>query len=448
MTLNLDVISAVAPGAKRTSGEVSEDAVAVARVESIVLIALADGAGSAPRGGYGAQLAVSSAVESLQESLAGNSPSPLDAALRTAIDAARLTLSIAKTAADSEAKSEVADLATTLSLAAFGPDEIGVASVGDGLHILRDLDGELSFIAVATDTEIANHTDFITAPTLDGKVEIEVRPAAEVESLLLSSDGLDSQLVGRRDGKRWPLAATVNSLLNAPVLDGWTGPDFGRLLRSEVIRRHSDDDCSLALVRRPLTRRPDSTEVAGLTLTLSGERARRRTWRVAGCASLLTIELSPSVPPDAAIAARSEQVWDRTCRYPPVYWPIRRIGENLVLVPRTPPRARDVRGTLRRAVRQQRLTIVTGLRSCVEAVHAAGVSHGELALECFAVHPDGTVGLWNPGPGMFEGSNRELCSERDLAFVAKLEREQGRTRLPAGHRRGGRQGARGRRGRS
>ncbi len=413
--------------------------------EGTALVALADGAGSAKHGGYGARLAVAAAVESLQESMQEQAPAPLETALADAIRSARRTLfAVARAPERPEQSMQLEDLATTLSIAVFGPKQVAVASVGDGVHVLRDFRGYLELIAMAPDTEIANHTDFITGPDLDGKIEIAVRPAAEIESVLLSSDGLDSHLVGRGDDGRWPLATIVNSLLNAPVLDGWGEDEFERLLTSEVIRRHSDDDCSLALIRRVPVPRPGSTEVSGLTLTPAGELPTgRRAWSVGGCSSLIAVELDRLVPAEADIAPRSDQIWDRAHRHPPVNWPVRRLGDNLVLLPCPPPGARAIRPALSRSRRRrQRAAIVAGIRGCVEAMHEAGVAHGQLTLECFALYPDDTVALCDPGPGMFEGADGGICTRLDREFLDQIgkktegARRRGQERIPQGRGKG------------
>jgi hypothetical protein len=417
----VDVISAVVPGSKRAEGEASEDAVAEERLGDVVLVALADGAGSARRGGYGARLAAQSAVEALQERLA-DLAEPLEDALRAAIEAARLTLSVVAGTADEDGeKAELGDLSTTLSVAGFGPRQVGVASIGDGVHILRDVRGELSFVAMAADTEIANHTDFVTSTSMREKMQVAVRPSADVESLLLSSDGLDSQLVGRDKEDRWPLA-TAGSLLNAPVLDDWDGSDFERLLTSKVIRQQSDDDCSLVLVRRLIGPDPDEIEVGGLPLVPWGQRASgRRAWRVRGCADLVAIELSGHAASSGAICRRREQVWDRGRRYPPVCWPIRRLDKAMVLLPRTPPGSQSVAGLFAGASAEERDEMVKKIRECVDAMHAAGVAHGALELNCFTRYPDRSFGLWDPGPGMFEGAGLNACRRGDVEFLGRIE---------------------------
>lgn len=416
------MLSALAPGAKRASGETGDDAIELGQVGATAVVALADGAGYAKRGGYGAKLATGSAVEFLCEQLEGAQTTSLRTVLTRAMDEARHTVFMAaKSSSQDESPIEPGDLATTLTVAVFGPKEVGIASIGDGINVLRRVDGELALAAMAPDTEIANQTDFLTGPNLAAKTEVEIHPASEIESLLLSSDGLDSQLVDRREEERWPQHASVSSLLNAPVLEGWTPQEFESLLNSDLIRRHSDDDLSLALVRRVDPPGPGSLQEGRLTLTPAEEvRPGCQTWTVNGCSSLIAMAPDPPLPPGEGIAPRGEQIWDRGIRHAPINWPVRRIERGLVLVQRLPREALLLSTAVRRADPVERLEILDGVRAAVDGLHATGLSHGGLSLESFALYPDRTVVLWEPGPGMFAGANREALASLDRAFVSGL----------------------------
>lgn len=436
------VVASVAGAKREERGQPSEDAVAVASREGVALVAVADGAGSQPLGGEGARFAVHAAVESLKAGLARRPPLALGELLAGAIRDARVALVAVAGAANHDHdeadpdRIELGQLATTLTVAAVTPAEVGVGSVGDGIHVLRGHGGGLELVAMAADTDIANHTDFVTGPDLEGKITVELRPAAEVESLLLSTDGLDSHLLGRAEGQRWALPATVNSLLDAPVLEGWGGAELERLLTSDFVREHTSDDCSLVLVRLLAPADSEGRAVDGLLLSRAPDLPTgRRAWRVAGCADLLAVEPSDSVPPEGRVARRESQVWDRTQRYPPVGWPVRRLDGGLVLVPRMSAATRDLRGLLRRGSRGRRAKLVAGIRGCVEALHDAGVAHGELTLECFGRQPDGSISLCDPGPGMFEGADLHICSRLDRQFVAELEKRAKVVGRPAKSRR-------------
>lgn len=425
-TLAPDVVWAGVPGGKREGeDDPSQDAIAVARAGDSLIAAIADGAGSQFASGFGARIAAHGALESLKEELQGADRKPfIERALERAMRAARHCLVTAAAVSNHEGEGlQLENLATTLSVCVLTPEWVGISSIGDGIHVLRDSDGVLSLAAMAPDTDIANQTDFLTGANALDKVIFEVREADSVESILLSTDGLDTQLLGRREDERWP-SATVNSLIDAPVLDGWGMAEFERLLSSEVIRAQTTDDCSLVLIRRPheveQAELVDGLELSSIGMLPTGRRA----WAVGGCADLFAVELSSAVSAEAPIARRGAQVWDRARRYPPVSWPVRRIGSRLALVPRVLPEAGSVGPALRKRGRSRRREgVLAGIRECVEAVHEAGVAHGELREECFVLQPDGTVTLFDPGPGMFEGSDTAACIQRDLEFLSRLEGE-------------------------
>lgn len=419
----VDVLSALVPGSKRAEGERGDDVVKVGSFGSTALVALADGAGSASRGGYGAELAALSALESACEQIeAGGQGVRLEGVLTRAMHEARSTLLVAARASvGGEDPIAPRDLATTLAIAAFGREQIGVASIGDGIQVLRRTDGELALVAMAPDTEIANHTDFLTGPDVASRTEVEVHPAGEIESVLLSSDGLDSQLLDRRDGERWPQHATVTALMNAPLLEGWGPSEFEALLGSALIRRHSDDDLSLALMRRVEEPVGRSLRAGRLTLKKAAEvRPGCRTWTVDGCSSLLAIAPDPPLPADVEIAAPAGQILDRGSRYAPINWPVRRIDHELILVQRLPRRAPLARGTFSRSDGAERAEILAGVRACVDALHASALSHGRLSLDSFALYPDRTVVLWEPGPGMFDDADQEALASLDRSFLSDL----------------------------
>jgi hypothetical protein len=418
---NAEVISAVIPGSKRAPGESGDDVVKVAPAGSGLVAALADGAGSAARGRYGAEIAAAAAVESVGEALGhpGKASANLDEVLAAAMAEAHRALLIA--AANSCKPIELRDLATTLSVAVVAREQIGIAAIGDGIQIVRGVDGRLNFAAMAPDTEIANHSDFLTSPDALARTLVEVYPAPEIESVLLSSDGLDPYLVDRRDDQRWPLQAPVTALLNAPVLEGWGAGEFETLLDSEVIRQHSDDDLSLAVLRRLERPKEGALRVGRFLLSRAPDpRPGCRAWNVAGCSSLLAILTDPPLPVDVAIASRDAQILDRGSRRSPVNWPVRWIEGGLILVQRIPRRVPLATVALRCANRGDADQILRGMADSVEALHRSGLSHGRLSSESFLVYPDRTVVLWEPGPGMFEGADQNALGSSDREFVAAL----------------------------
>jgi hypothetical protein len=126
-----------------------------------VVLAAADGAGSAPLSDAGARAAASAAVDALVRAAptidpAGDGwPAALDTALADALAA------VVAEAARREA--ELRDLATTLLVCVAFPGGIVAAQVGDGAVIVATEEG-MRTVTTPVSGEFANETVFITTP--------------------------------------------------------------------------------------------------------------------------------------------------------------------------------------------------------------------------------------------------------------------------------------------
>lgn len=420
----LQAVTAAVTGLKHErEDKPGQDAVATETVGDTVFVAIADGAGSYGRSHHGARAAVRLAIGALKHRRTVARPGPLDWDLRAALHEVRRALAeFADFAAADDPSWSIKDLSCTLSIAVVDVDNVGIASVGDCVNVVRRSDGDLVLVAMAPETEIVNHTDFVVSDRLDEVIEVSVMPAADVEAILLSSDGLDLHLKAKRDGARWAISSTVNGLIDAPLLNGWGNERFEAFLVSDSVRERSDDDCSLAIVRPPVVASVDFR--AGTGLEFTGEFALpsgRPAWLVRQSSGLVATSVEPEVPPGVPLRDRSAQIWDRWQRYPPVAWPIRSYGTRHILYPRPPIHATPLSSAVERETNQDRnCALLATTRRCVAALHEAGVSHGRLALDCFVVHDDDTVTLFDPGPGMFETGADAIHAQSDLAFLASL----------------------------
>jgi hypothetical protein len=170
-------------------GMVCQDAVDYRAVPGgPLLIALADGAGSARRSAQGAQWAVAEALRVLESSFRRRPPARPEAwvdllgeAFRQAHQALRLLAG-----GDSE---PVSEYATTLTCAIAAGDCLAVAQIGDGAVIARDSSG-CWFAATRTQKgEYANETNFLTRPEALSAVDYQVY-RQRVSGLAVMSDGL------------------------------------------------------------------------------------------------------------------------------------------------------------------------------------------------------------------------------------------------------------------
>jgi uncharacterized MAPEG superfamily protein len=153
-----------------------------------LLLAIADGAGSAERSQEGAQAAVIEAITSLEAALEAGVPGDeagWQALIAQAFAAARQ--SVVELAASDNAL--LRSFATTLACAVVSGDWLAVGQIGDGAAIAEDMDGMLFLTARPQRGEYANEAYFLTMP--DGLKFLTVYTARRfIRSLALTTDGL------------------------------------------------------------------------------------------------------------------------------------------------------------------------------------------------------------------------------------------------------------------
>jgi serine/threonine protein phosphatase PrpC len=210
-----------------------------------LIIAVADGAGSAARSGEGAQCAVEAAETTLSHLLEDGPPID-DQAWREAIAA---TLEAALAAVDTHAEgmnTPVRDFATTLTVVAATAEHLAVGQVGDGVAVAEGADG--LFLAVAPQRgEYANEVSLLTSPQAVEGAAIVTFPAA-VRALTVTTDGLLRLAV--RLPSHAPHAPFFRPLFAflAETADLTTaGEELARFLASERVCDRTDDDKTLVL---------------------------------------------------------------------------------------------------------------------------------------------------------------------------------------------------------
>jgi hypothetical protein len=214
-----------------------------------LLLAIADGAGSAERSQEGAQCAVQQVVAAL------------DAALRKGVpvdEAGWHTLMMQAFAAARQAVMQIAtdqnvslrSFATTLACAVVCDDWMVVGQIGDGAAVAEDEHGALFMTARPQRGEYANEAYFLTMP--DALNYVVVYAAARpVRSLALTTDGLlrlAFKLPEYEPSERFfqPLLAfmTVSDDLDQAQMD------LAAFLNSPRVCARSDDDKTLVLATR------------------------------------------------------------------------------------------------------------------------------------------------------------------------------------------------------
>lgn len=230
------------------SGEGCQDAYSVAMLSSEVLvIAIADGAGSAKYAQVGASLASNRSIGQVCADLAkaGNSLDEvtLEDILYKAVVAAR-------DAVEAEAGARQVsshDLATTLILMIAKKEFIAVAQIGDGATVIADEAGKIMGLSLPPLAEYINETTFLTSAEALRTMQVKIW-RGRATRLAAFSDGL--QMLCLKWPERLPFEAFFSPLFHYLA----TNPDelqaeqdLARFLSSEKISELTDDDLTLVL---------------------------------------------------------------------------------------------------------------------------------------------------------------------------------------------------------
>lgn len=213
--------------------------------EAIVL-AVADGAGSAPLSQVGAARAAVAAVDWVDELLKEAWPANkaewrqlLAASLQTAHESVR--------ASAERRKVPARELATTLIVAVATPGLAAAIQVGDGACVVVSDTGEVIALTAPHHSEFVNETIFFTSPDYLDVAQFGLC-ARRISGIAALSDGL--QLLALKMPEAEPHAAFFRPLLRlvADAPNTQAAEDALRaFLRSERITQRADDDLTLVL---------------------------------------------------------------------------------------------------------------------------------------------------------------------------------------------------------
>jgi hypothetical protein len=227
------VCASVAGSSHRARGEPGQDAVLVRSMrDGAVVVAVADGAGSAPLAAEGSTLAVAAAVAAVE----------MGFALEDAFAVAHEALG------DDDAAR--ASRATTLLVAVLDDDAAHVAQVGDGFVVVQR--GDVLDVAVpAPPREYLNETTFLSSARWEDELRVDVLDGDGVDAVALSTDGL--QLVAldlAQQGGGAPHPGFFQPLLAWAAGEDPSDDELEAFLASERVAERTDDDVTLALVVR------------------------------------------------------------------------------------------------------------------------------------------------------------------------------------------------------
>lgn len=249
-------VAASAVGTSHRRSEIPcQDAFAVRALENgVLLVALADGAGSAENSDQGAQAAVEAAIASMAEWFQDGPPED-EVSSRCLICRA---FESARAAVDSLAAAQedpLRSFASTLTCAAVSDGWLAAGQLGDGAVIAGSEACDLFSVHRAQRGEYANETYFLTQDDALERVEFQFVERA-VNYLAVMSDGL-TRLALKMPAYE-PYLPFFRPLFDFAAAAGEDAA--GRLeqfLVSERVNARTDDDKSLVLAVRTPVSGPD-----------------------------------------------------------------------------------------------------------------------------------------------------------------------------------------------
>ncbi|HEX7002722.1 MAG TPA: PP2C family serine/threonine-protein phosphatase [Trueperaceae bacterium] len=219
--------------------------------DGTLLLALADGAGSASQAAEGARLAVDEAVASLmRRQPLGDDENELEVALRGALDDVRKAVASRLRRSRPQARHRASDFASTLLLAVVGGGRLAALQLGDGAVVVGS-EGRWQRLTKPYRGVHAGETIFATSRGAARRAEVGIVSLERTEAIALLSDGLEPVATDLASGEPHapffePLASFARRDLPSELLSA----ELADFLASDRVRQRSSDDLSLVLAVR------------------------------------------------------------------------------------------------------------------------------------------------------------------------------------------------------
>ena len=219
--------------------------------DSVLVAAVADGAGSAALSADGSRIAADAATQKVVSLLRLHAQPVYEGVLEEIL---REAVQSARTALEDEAarrKKSIREFATTLILAICAPEINGAAQIGDGAAVSDDDGGGYTLLCAPQRGEYANTTNFITSGSWRDTLDIRTR-RGNVSRLAMFSDGIQAIA----------LTSAADNAPHAPFFDPlfrWAegqadthaaAQGLAAFLSSDRVTARADDDLTLLLAVR------------------------------------------------------------------------------------------------------------------------------------------------------------------------------------------------------
>lgn len=222
--------------------------------ESILIAAVADGAGSATHSDIGSRIACKAAIRIISDELIRSKSLP-DISCDQGKAWFRSVLNDLEHEAAS-AKLELHQLACTLLVAVVAPGGSAFCQIGDGAIVVKDRDG-FQHVFWPQSGEYANTTNFITSGRIDDELMFEWRHDSPAE-IAIFTDGLQPVALNYADRRvHAPFFLPLfQAMRNHPEMSELEKP-MQAFLESPQLADRTDDDLTLVLA----TRNPSDDEL-------------------------------------------------------------------------------------------------------------------------------------------------------------------------------------------
>jgi hypothetical protein len=213
--------------------------------DGTLIVAVADGAGSAKRSQEGARRAVESSTQCLAKHLRAAEPvtaQDCEALLERAVINARAAL---QEIAPGEEFNEVA---TTLLLTIVTRLWLSTIQVGDGAVVSKHVSGSLRVLSELGHSEYINETTFLTSSDCLEHLHRATLPSQQVIGLAMLSDGM--QLLALRYTDNTAHDPFFRPLFEFAGNPASTTAELEDFLRSDRVCERTDDDKTLILAVR------------------------------------------------------------------------------------------------------------------------------------------------------------------------------------------------------
>ena len=220
-----------------------------AAADGLLVVAVADGAGSALLAEVGALVAAGAATDSLRESLVHHSgPDRMDdSAWRGLLTEAVMAARNAIETEASQRGAALGDLASTLIVVVAGADFVAAIQVGDGAVVAAQTDGQILSVTRPAQTEYLNETVFLTSAEAIATSQSVVWRGS-LAHLAVLSDGLQMAALHMPDGEPHPGFFTpLFNFLAQQKEDSVAQAALTTFLGSPRLRERTDDDVTLVI---------------------------------------------------------------------------------------------------------------------------------------------------------------------------------------------------------